>query len=159
MRYLLPLIAALGLVFVGACSTSEEAAQTTASTGAAKPAPAKKEVKKKKLPPSGSPFTVYFKFDSTDMTEESHGAIFDILQKVGTYKPKAVEIIAHTDKPGTDEYNMKLSQKRADALADMVKGAGAKTVRTVAMGEKEPVVDTPKKNQTNRRAIISFLKK
>jgi len=157
MRYLLPLLAALSLVLVGACSTPEETTETTASTGAAKPAPVKK--KKKKLPASGSPFTVYFKYDSTDLTEGSHGAIFDILQKVPVYKPKLVDIIAHADKPGTDEYNMNLSQERADALAKMFKGAGAKKIRALGVGEREPIVDTEKPNQTNRRAIITFKKK
>jgi len=157
MRYLLPLLAALSLVLVGACSTPEETTQTTASTGAAKPAPAKK--KKKKLPASGSPFTVYFKYDSTDMTEDSHGTIFDILQKVAIYKPGLVEIIAHADKPGTDDYNMNLSQERADALAKMFKGAGAKKLKALGVGEKEPIVDTEKPSQTNRRAIITFKKK
>ena len=158
MRYLLPLLAALSLVLVGACSTPEETTETTASTGAAaKPAPAKK--KKKKLPASGSPFTVYFKFDSTDMTEKSHGTIFDILQKVRVYKPKSVEIIAHADKPGTDEYNMNLSQERADALAKMFKGAGAKKIKALGVGETEPIVDTEEPSQTNRRGIISFKKK
>lgn len=157
MRYLLPLLAALSLVLVGACSTPEETTQTTASTGAAKPAPAKK--KKKKLPPSGSPFTVYFKYDSTDLTEPSQGTIFDILQKVRIYKPKLVDIVAHADKPGTDAYNMNLSQERADALAKMFKGAGAKKVRALGVGEREPIVDTEKPNQTNRRAIITFKKK
>lgn len=158
MRYLLPLLAALSLVLVGACSTPEEATETTASTGAAaKPAPAKKK-KKKKRPASGSPFTVYFKFDSTDMTEDSHGAVFDVLQKVRVYKPKLVEIIAHADKPGTDDYNMNLSQERADELAKMFKGAGAKKIRALGVGEREPIVDTEKPNQTNRRAIITFKK-
>jgi outer membrane protein OmpA-like peptidoglycan-associated protein len=157
MRYLLPLLAALSLVLVGACSTPEETSETTASTGAAE-APVKKKKKKKKKA-SGSPFTVYFKFDSTDMTEKSHGAVFDILQKVRSYKPKRVEIIAHADKPGTDEYNMNLSQERADALAKMFKGAGAKKIKALGVGESEPIVDTDMRSQTNRRAIISFKKK
>ena len=155
MRYLLPLLAALSFVLVGACTTPEETTQATASTGAAaKPAP--KKAKKKKLPPAGDPFTVYFRFDSTDLTEPSHGEIFDILQKVGVYKPKAVSVVAHADKSGTDEYNMKLSQERADALAKMLSGAGAKKVDATGMGEREPIVDTEKPNQANRRAVINF---
>lgn len=156
MRYLLPLLAALSLVLVGACSTPEETSDTTASTGAVK-APAKKKKKKRKA--SGSPFTVYFKYDSTDMTEKSHGAIFDILQKVRQYKPKRIEIIAHADKPGSDEYNMNLSQERADALAKMFKGAGGKKIKALGVGESNPIVDTEDRSQTNRRGIISFKKK
>lgn len=158
MRYLLPLIAALSFVLVGACSTPEDTGETTASTGAAAPAPAKKKKKKKKKA-SGSPYTVYFKYDSVDMTEKSHSAIFDILQKVRQYKPKRVEILAHADRPGSDAYNMNLSQERADALAKMFKGAGAKKIKALGLGENEPVVDTEERSQTNRRGIITFKKK
>jgi OOP family OmpA-OmpF porin len=157
MRYLLPLLAALSLVLVGACSTPEDTGETTASTGA-KAAPAKKK-KKKKRPASGSPFTVYFKYDSTDMTEASHGSVFDIMQKVRSHKPKRVEIIAHADRPGSDDYNMNLSQERADALAKIFKGAGAKKIKALGVGETDPIVDTDKPSQTNRRAIITFKKK
>lgn len=156
MRYLLPLLAALSLVLVGACTTPEETTQATASTGAAAKPAAPKKAKKKKLPPAGDPFTVYFKFDSTDLTEASHGEIFDILQKVPVYKPKTVRVVAHADKPGTDAYNMNLSQERADALAKMLTGAGAKKVQALGVGEKEPIVDTEKPNQANRRAVINF---
>lgn len=154
MRYLLPLLAALSLVLVGACSTPEDASDTTASTGGAS-TPAKKKKKK----PSGSPFTVYFKFNTVDMTEESHNAIFDILQKVRQYKPKRVVIIAHADRPGTDAFNRKLSQDRADALAKMFKGAGAKKIQATGVGESETIVDTDDRSQTNRRGIITFRKK
>lgn len=148
------MLAALSLVLVGACSTPEDASDTTASTGESTPVK-----KKKKKKASGSPFTVYFKYNTVDMTEESHSAVFDILQKVRKHKPKRVVIVAHADRPGTDEYNMKLSQDRADALAKMFKGAGAKKIEATGVGESETIVDTDDRSQTNRRGIITFKKK
>ena len=116
-------------------------------------APAKKKVSKG---PSGSPFTVYFKFNSNELTETSQGAIFDIMQKLGTHKPKTVRIVAHADKSGAAKYNKALSEMRAAALEKMLKDAGAKKINTSAMGDTEPLVDTDKPNQTNRRAVIVF---
>ncbi len=114
--------------------------------------------KKKSTAASGSPFTVFFKFDKTALTNESEGALFDIMQKVRVHKPKKVHIIAYTDLSGKNPYNDKLAELRAQALAKKIKGAGAKVVTTAAPGPKDPIVDTTKPNQSNRRAIIIFAK-
>ena len=73
--------------------------------------PAKKTKKKKKQAASGSPFTVYFKFDSADLTDASHSALFDIMQKVRSHKPKTVSIVAHTDLSGAAKYSPTFSLK------------------------------------------------
>ncbi len=113
---------------------------------------------KKRKVASGSPFTVHFKFDSTNLTEESEGALYDIMQKVRVNKPKKVHIIAYTDLSGKNPYNDKLAEMRAQDLAEKIKGAGAKVITTSAPGPKDPIVDTRKPNQVNRRAIIIFAK-
>lgn len=117
-----------------------------------------KKKKKKRKVASGSPFTVYFKFDKTALTDQSEGSLYDIMQKVRVHKPKKVHIIAYTDLSGKNMYNDKLAEMRAQGLAKKLKGAGAKVVTTAAPGPKDPVVDTNKPNQTNRRAIIIFAK-
>ena len=118
--------------------------------------PAKKMKKKKKKVASGSPFTVYFKFDSDNLTEASEGAVFDIMQKVRSHKPKTVHIVSHADLVGTAKYNKALSEMRAITLQKLIKDAGAKKVSVSAMGDTNPIVDTKKPNQTNRRAVIIF---
>ena len=123
-----------------------------AAIGPAKPAKKKKKAKVA----SGSPFTVYFKFNSADLTDSSHSALYDIMQKVGSHKPKTVSIVAHSDLSGASDYNKALSGLRAAALQKLLKGAGAKTITTAAMGDAEPIVNTKKPNQTNRRAVIIF---
>lgn len=117
---------------------------------------AKLGTKKKSKGASGSPFTVYFKFDSADLTQKSDGNMYDIMQKVRMHKPKKVHIVAYTDLSGKAQYNNKLAGKRAAGLAKLMKGAGAKVITTAAPGPKDPIVDTKKPNQSNRRAIIIF---
>lgn len=119
------------------------------------PAKKAKKMSKRKVA-SGSPFTVYFKFDSTDLTDASNGAMFDIMQKIGSHKPKTVSVVAHSDQAGNSKYNKALSEMRAFALEKLLKGAGAKQVNVVAKGDSEPIVDTKKPSQTNRRAVIIF---
>lgn len=132
---------------IDACRSAFDVAMTKLG-GAAK--------KKKRTVASGSPFTVYFKFDKADLTDKSQGELYDIMQKVGVHKPKKVHIIAYTDLSGENPYNNKLAELRAAELAKKLKGAGAKVVTTAAPGPKDPVVDTQKPNQSNRRGIIIF---
>ena len=161
MRTLFIMVCALSLGVLGAC----ESMQSGGKKGEAGAKMAKKEVaakpkkKKKKLPPSGSPFTVYFKLNSVELTEKSQGDMFDIMQKVRVYKPKTVEIVAHTDLSGSPAGNLKMSEERADDLAKKMKSAGAKKVVAKGVGSAEPVVETKAPNQANRRAIIIFKKK
>lgn len=140
-------IIAVGLL--GACANMESGDMKKAE---AKPAAAKK----KKLPPSGSPFTVYFKNNSVDLTEDSHGDIFDILQKVGVYKPKEVVISVYSDMTGSAAYNKMLAEKRGKYLQSEIKDAGAKKITVNPVGAADPIVEKKGKVDANRRAVISF---
>ena len=116
----------------------------------------KMKVADKRVPASGSPFTVNFKFDSVVLTEKSQRELNEILKKTSAYNPKSVHVVAYTDLTGNKAYNQKLSAKRASALSQKLKAAGAKQVVTDAKGASEPVVDTKRANLSNRRAVIIF---
>ncbi len=151
MKRLVILASVLALGLLGACASMES---KEPMKEAAKPAPAKKA--KKKLPPSGSPFTVYFKNNKVDLTEKSHGDIFDILQKVNQYKPKEVEITVYSDLTGSAAYNKKLAEDRGKMLEKEFKEAGAKKVAVNAVGAADPIVDKKGKVDANRRAVVTF---
>lgn len=157
MKQILILACALAVGALGACASMESS--TGKSDTMAKKADAPKKKKKKKKPASGSPFTVYFKQNSSEMTEKSQGAMFDIMQKVRSYKPKSVHIVTHTDLTGSAEANKKMSEKRAANIAAKMKGAGAKTITTEALGDTQPIVDVKGPSAANRRGIIIFKKK
>ena len=148
MKRLVILASVLALGLLGACASMESGEKKAE----AKPAAAAKP----KLPPSGSPFTVYFKNNSVDLTEKSHGDIFDILQKVGPYKPKEVVINVYSDMTGSAAYNKKLAEKRGKYLETEFKEAGAKKVTVNPVGAADPIVDKKGKVDANRRAVISF---
>ena len=150
MKRLVILASVLALGFLGACASMEEGMKGE------KKAEAKPAAAKPKLPPSGSPFTVYFKNNSVDLTEKSHGDLFDILQKVGTYKVKEVSISVYSDMTGSAAYNKKLAEKRGKKLEEEFKEAGAKKVDVNAVGAADPVVERKGKVDANRRAVISF---
>ena len=92
------------------------------------------------------------------MTSKGAEGSLTIGQDVRLFKPKKVTISAYTDLTGNKAYNMKLAEERAKALEKQLKSAGAKDVSVLAKGAVDPVVDTPKPNQPNRRALIVFTK-
>lgn len=153
MKRLVILASVLAFGLLGACANMESKGPMKE---AAKTAPAKMKKKKKKMPPSGSPFTVYFKNNKVDLTEKSQGDLFDIMQKATRYKPKLVHITVYSDLTGSAAYNKKLAEERGKALAKDIKSAGAKKVMVDAVGAADPIVDKKGKVDANRRAVISF---
>lgn len=71
----------------------------------------------------------------------------------------AYAVYGHTDKRGSSQYSKRLSQARADAVADTARGAGAMLERVVGLGDSRPVASntSPANMQKNRRVeIICF---
>jgi OOP family OmpA-OmpF porin len=100
--------------------------------------------------------TVYFKFNSTELTAKSEDELAAIIRDVKLAKPKTVQVISYTDLAGDKAYNAKLAAMRGKSIEEKLKDAGAPIVRVDARGPVEPVVDTAKPNQENRRAVIIF---
>ena len=76
-----------------------------------------------------------------------------------------IEISSHTDDVGTNEYNQKLSQARAESVVNYLIGHGIDKARFIAKGygEGKPIAPntTPEGRQKNRRTefkIIGYLK-
>jgi outer membrane protein OmpA-like peptidoglycan-associated protein len=50
----------------------------------------------------------------------------------------AFRILGHTDSRASDAYNMRLSERRADAVADIARAAGARVAEVRGLGERQP---------------------
>ena len=72
-----------------------------------------------------------------------------------------VEVAGHTDSTGSDEYNLHLSQRRANTVGEYLYTQGIMDQRiiTVGMGEHHPVADnaTTGGRQMNRRVEITLV--
>ena len=73
-------------------------------------------------------------------------------------KLELVLVTGHTDPIGTQQYNQKLSERRADAVRDYLvsKGVPKDKIETLGMGKTQPVPGVVCK-QTNRKELIACL--
>jgi OOP family OmpA-OmpF porin len=105
-----------------------------------------------------------FAFDKSELSERGKQRISDeIISKMKEApQDEVVVITGYTDRIGSKEYNMKLSQRRADAVrAYMVEqGIDGSRIETAARGEADPVVSCDNikgKNNRKNKALIACL--
>ncbi len=105
---------------------------------------------------------VYFVFDKHGLNKENAMGKTDSVASFLINNPTyGLEITGHTDSKGTDEYNDKLSQERAQEVADylMKKGIAKERLIVKGVGEKQPIApnefpdgrDNEEGRATNRR--------
>ena len=68
----------------------------------------------------------------------------------------AVEVEGHTDDVGTDDYNQRLSEQRADSVSRYLSGQGLRSIAARGYGESRPLVpnDSSASRQRNRRVEL-----
>ncbi len=101
--------------------------------------------------------SIFFDIDSADLRPESTPELERIRAMVAEYgKPLVIE--GHTDSTGSDDHNMELSQRRAEAVKAylVAHGVDAGLLQAVGKGETEPIADngTDDGRQANRRVKI-----
>lgn len=110
--------------------------------------------------------SIFFDFDQSYLRTQSKSdlnALVDILEANPTYQ---VELQAHTDSRGSNEYNVALSKRRAKSARTYLVNQGISDGRIVTrhFGEGQPIAknevsggDSPKGRQYNRRVVVSVL--
>jgi OOP family OmpA-OmpF porin len=110
---------------------------------------------------------VFYDFGSAELTDPSK-AILDNLNTIMVDNPTIiVELSAHTDSIGTDQFNADLSQKRAESCVNylIVKGIPETRLKAQGYGKSRPVApnsmpdgkDNPGGRQLNRRTEFKVL--
>lgn len=111
------------------------------------------------LPPEPRSFTLYFKFESDDLTEESTRLVPSVLSIVKQRSDPEVAIVGHTDTMGLPEANIALGMKRAAFVRKLLIEAGLDptTIELVSHGEAAPLIRTPDETPEprNRRVEIT----
>nr|WP_245570335.1 OmpA family protein [Microbacterium luticocti] len=104
---------------------------------------------------------VLFATDSATLTAKAKGVIADAAAELKNREPGTVSVVGHTDSVDTDAYNLALSKKRAQAVADALTqliDTDAYPLRVSGRGETEPVAsnDTAAGRAANRRVELSL---
>ncbi len=104
------------------------------------------------------PQDILFAVDSTSVSSGSRGDLSAVAASLNRYPDTTVNVIGHTDSTGEAAYNADLSQRRAQAVAQVLIGAGVSgsRVATIGRGEDQPVASnqTAEGRQQNRRVEI-----
>jgi outer membrane protein OmpA-like peptidoglycan-associated protein/predicted small lipoprotein YifL len=89
-------------------------------------------------------FILYFDRDTIRLTSESKKLVMEVAKTVKTRRSNEVFVVGHTDRVGTEEYNLELSSRRAFYVRDMLVSSGiqAKMLVVSYHGEAIPQVNT-----------------
>jgi outer membrane protein OmpA-like peptidoglycan-associated protein len=107
-----------------------------------------------------SQYIFYFNSGSVQLNEESLGKISAAVQKIAATKSCDVVSIGHSDSVGDEDYNVKLSTQRAEAVKEMLVAAGvaSECIETISYGESDPLVKSGDNvdESVNRRVEIEI---
>lgn len=103
---------------------------------------------------------ILFDFDKHELRPTEYSVIDALLSQLTSDAiGKGINIVGHTDSIGTEQYNLILSQKRANAVRDYILTKYQSSIKinaTFGLGESQPIVsnETPEARQLNRRVEI-----
>ncbi|HSQ44108.1 MAG TPA: OmpA family protein [Ginsengibacter sp.] len=105
---------------------------------------------------------VFFDFDKWDLRPESFIELNRVVKLLNENPSIEIEMSAHTDSRGSDEYNFKLSDNRAKSVMEYIisKGIDPSRITSHGYGETKPVAtnETDEGRQLNRRVEFKILK-
>ena len=84
---------------------------------------------------------IFYKFDSAELTDSSTAALDELVRLLTDNPGTVIELGAHCDYKGRDEYNERLSQRRAESVVNYLISQGIEADRLVPKGYGE---STPK---------------
>lgn len=85
---------------------------------------------------------IFYDYNKATLREESYPALNDLVQLLMENPYCTIELSAHTDRVGSQEFNMDLSQRRAQSVCDYLVSMGIEEGRLtpVGYGKSQPVV-------------------
>ena len=110
---------------------------------------------------------IYYDYDKWDIKQDAMPTLDSLVKLLNDNPEIHIELGSHTDCRGSEEYNIELSQKRAQSVMNYLADAGIEESRLMARGFGESrLVDncqcetcSEQQHQKNRRTTFSIVKK
>jgi len=104
---------------------------------------------------------ILFEYDKADVSERNKAVINRIVARMKELPNASVKMVGHTDSTGNENYNMRLSQRRAKAVYDQIMAAGMtsrKDITYTGIGLHHPPYDNsaPEGRALNRTVIVTL---
>jgi outer membrane protein OmpA-like peptidoglycan-associated protein len=102
---------------------------------------------------------ILFAYDKSDLTSAAEGNLDKLVTILKEYPDTNIEVQGHTDSNGSDDYNMKLSERRASEVSAYLRGRGVTGSRltTKGYGETAPVADNGSDEGRAQNRRVTFL--
>ncbi|MCB0631975.1 MAG: PD40 domain-containing protein [Lewinella sp.] len=111
---------------------------------------------------------IYYDFNKSAIRRGAARELDGLVRLMDQYKSMVIRLGSHTDCRGSDEYNLKLSEKRAESAKQYLvdRGIAAERVKTIGYGETQPrnrcdcrtnVDCTEAEHQYNRRTEVRII--
>lgn len=102
------------------------------------------------------PTTITFAFDSAELDATAREVLNQQARWIRQFPEVRFRVYGHTDAVGTDAYNKRLGQRRANAAVAYLTSRGISRSRleaVVSYGETQPLIPTPDRERRNRRTV------
>jgi len=110
------------------------------------------------LPPPPIHFLLYFKTNTTKLTDESRKILTKVLPAIADHESTDVSVVGHTDRVGTRDYNFHLALERALLVQKILLhlGIDPKFIEVTSHGEDNPLIQTEDevREPRNRRVEV-----
>jgi len=104
---------------------------------------------------------IFFEYNKSDLSKESYAELNRLVDMMSKNPKMKIAIGGHTDSKGSDEYNIKLSSERADAVKNYLtkKGIVVERMTIKTLGKSNPLTANEESMDgasLNRRVDITF---
>lgn len=102
------------------------------------------------------PTTITFAFDSAQLDADARAVLDRQASWIRQFPEVRFRVYGHTDAVGTEAYNRRLGQRRANAVVAYLVSRGVERARlegVVSFGKTQPLIPTPDRDRRNRRTV------
>ena len=106
---------------------------------------------------------IYYDFNKSHIRTGAARELDELYSLLSNYPSMQIELISHTDTRGSNDYNLKLSKRRAESAKQFLinKGISASRIKSIGMGESQPRINcsncSEEDHQNNRRTEVRII--